>query len=145
MLRIILVSAGQGISPELWDTLGTYVQRKLTEENVAIRSNCKVITVKDHEVTLSDGTTVPASTLGWTAGISPLALVDTLPCPKAKGQASSTSIWKFLSGLGSWPWAAVHSCRIPRRESSTLSPGNTRWVKDKWLDGLSVPPFEATG
>lgn len=100
MLRIILVSAGQGIFQELGDTLNTSVQRNLAGENVEIRLNCKVTAVKDQDVTLSDGTTVPASTLVWTAGISPLALVDTLPCPKAKGRASSTSTWKFLGDLG---------------------------------------------
>ena len=86
MLRVILVSSGTVILPELGEKLGTYAQRKLTEQQVEIHSNCKVVAVTDDDVTLSDGTTVPTNTLVWTAGISPHVLLDTLPCPKTKGR-----------------------------------------------------------
>ena len=86
MFRIILVSAGKFSLPELGEKLGTYAQRKLIEQKVEIHASCKVTAVTDHDVTLSDGTTVPTNTLVWTAGTSPHALLDSLPCPKTKGR-----------------------------------------------------------
>src|SRR6478752_10393022 len=86
MLRIILVSSGKVILPELGEQLGTYAQRKLAEQKVEIHSNCKVTAVTDHDVTLSDGTTVTTNTLVWTAGTSPNFLLGTLPCTKERGR-----------------------------------------------------------
>ena len=86
MLRIILVSSGRVILPELGEKLGTYAQGKLADQQVEIHANCKVTAMTDHDVMLSDGTTVMTNTLVLTAGISPHALLATLPCPKAKGR-----------------------------------------------------------
>jgi NADH dehydrogenase len=90
MLRITLVSSGKIILPELGEKLGLYAQRKLAEQQVDIRLNCKVVAVTGHDVTLSDGTTLTTNTLVWTAGISPHALLDTLPSQKAKGRVLVT-------------------------------------------------------
>ncbi len=85
MLRVILVGAGPVILLELGEKLGTYAQRKLKEQKMEIHANCKVTSVTDHDVTLSDGTTVTTNTLVSTAGISPHALLGTLPCLKSRG------------------------------------------------------------
>jgi NADH dehydrogenase len=120
MLRIMLVSSGQVILPELGDKLGTYAQRKLTEQKVEIHSNCKVTAVSDHDVTLSDGTTVPTNTLVWTAGISPHALLDTLPCPKAKGRVL---VNEYLEVPG-WPgvWALGDCALVPDAKTGAFHP-----------------------
>ena len=111
MLRIILVSAGKVILPELGEELGTYAQRKLREQKVEIHANCKVTAVTDRDVTLSDGTTVPTNTLVWTAGISPHSLLDTLPCPKTKGRVL---VNEYLEVPG-WPglWAFGDCALVP--------------------------------
>ena len=111
MLRIILVSSGPVILPELGEKLGIYAQRKLIEQKVEIHSNCKVTAVTDQDVTLSDGTTVEANTLVWTAGISPHALLNTLPCPKSKGRVL---VNEYLEVPG-WPglWAFGDCARVP--------------------------------
>lgn len=51
LLRIMLVSSGPGILPELGEKLGTYAQRKLAEQKMEIRLNCKVTAVKDQSIT----------------------------------------------------------------------------------------------
>ncbi|MDF0664934.1 MAG: NAD(P)/FAD-dependent oxidoreductase [Nitrospira sp.] len=131
MLRIILVSAGKVILPELGEELGAYAQRKLAEQQVEIHAHCKVTAVTDHDVTLSDGTTVPTNTLVWTAGTSPHALLDTLPCPKTKGRVlvneylevpGWSGLWAFgdcalvpdLKTGGSHPPTAQHALREGR-------------------------------
>ena len=121
MLRVILVDAGQIILPEPRETLGSYAQRKLTEQQVEIHSHCKVTAVTNHNVTLSDSTTVATNTLFWTAGISPHSLLNTLPCPTAKGgrilvnQCLEVSPWP-----GAW---ALGDCAVgPDRKTGGFHP-----------------------
>ena len=120
MLRLILVNSGKVILSELGEKLGTYAQRKLTEQKVEIHSNCKVTAVTDHNVTLSDGTTVTTNTLVWTAGISPHALLDTLPCPKRKGRLL---VNEYLEVPG-WPgiWALGDCALVPDRKTGAFHP-----------------------
>jgi len=120
MLRVILISSGPVILPELGEKLGTYAQRKLAEQKVEIRSNCKVIAVKDQDVTLSDGATMTTNTLVWTAGISPHVLLDTLPCPKAKGRVL---VNEYLE-VPEWPgvWALGDCALVPDRRTGAFHP-----------------------
>jgi NADH dehydrogenase len=120
MLRIILVSAGKVILPELGEELGTYAQRKLGEQKVEIHANCKVTAVTDRDVTLSDGTTVTTNTLVWTAGISPHSLLDTLPCPKMRGRVL---VNEYLEVPG-WPglWAFGDCALVPNRKTGEYHP-----------------------
>jgi NADH dehydrogenase len=120
MLRIILVSAGMVILPELGTKLGTYAQRKLGEQKVEIHANCKVTAVTDYDVMLSDGTTVPTNTLVWTAGISPHALLATLPCQKVKGRVL---VNEYLEVPG-WPglWALGDCALVPDRKTGAFHP-----------------------
>jgi NADH dehydrogenase len=120
MLRIILVSSGKVILPELGEKLGTYAQRKLMEQQVEIHSNCKVTAVTDREVMLSDGTTVTTNTLVWTAGTSPHPLLDTLPCPKERGRVL---VNEYLE-VPEWPglWAFGDCALVPDRKTGKPHP-----------------------
>jgi NADH dehydrogenase len=120
MLRIILVSSGKVILPELGEKLGTYAQRKLTEQKIEIHSNCKVTAVTDREVTLSDGTTVTTNTLVWTAGVSPHPLLNTLPCSKVKGRVL---VNEYLE-VSEWPgvWAFGDCALVPDLKTGTYHP-----------------------
>lgn len=111
MFRIILVSAGKFILPELGEKLGTYAQRKLIEQKVEIHASCKVTAIRDLDVTLSDGTTITTNTLVWTAGTSPHPFLDTLPCPKTKGRVL---VNEYLEVPG-WPglWAFGDCALVP--------------------------------
>ena len=109
MLRITLVSSGKIILPELGEKLGIYAQRKLSEQQVDIRLNCKVVAVTGHDVTLSDGTTLTTNTLVWTAGISPHALLNTLPCQKAKGRVLVNEYLEVPEWPGVW---ALGDCAV---------------------------------
>lgn len=120
MLRVTLVSSLPVILPELGEKLGTYAQRKLTEQQVEIYANCKVTAVTDHDVTLSNGTTVPTNTLVWTAGISPHALLATLPCHKEKGRVLVNEYLDVPGWTGVW---ALGDCAlVPDRKTGTFHP-----------------------
>lgn len=85
-LRVVLVHPGPVILPELSAELGTYAQRKMQERHIEVRVNCKVAGYDGEVVTLSDGETISARTLVWTAGTMPAALLMTLPCRKEHGR-----------------------------------------------------------
>jgi NADH dehydrogenase len=124
MLRIILVNAGTIILPELGEKLGTYAQRKLTEQKVEIHSNCKVTAVTDRDVMLSDGTTVTTNTLVWTAGICPNSLLDTLPCTKVQGRML---VNEYLE-VPEWPgvWALGDCAFVPDLKSGKSHPATAQ-------------------
>ncbi|MBX3326062.1 MAG: NAD(P)/FAD-dependent oxidoreductase [Nitrospira sp.] len=124
MLRIILVSSGRIILPELGEKLGTYAQRKLIEQRIEIHTTCKVTAVTDHDITLSDGTTVTTNTLVWTAGIKPHALLNTLPCQREKGRVL---VNEYLEVPG-WPgvWALGDCALVPDRRTGAFHPSTAQ-------------------
>lgn len=85
-----------------------------------IYSNCKVTAVTDHDVTLTNGTTVPTNTLVWTAGISPHALLGTLPCHKEKGRVLVNECLEVPERPGVW---ALGDCAlVPDRKTGAFHP-----------------------
>jgi len=102
MLRIVLVHSGPVILPELDEKLGAYAQRKLAERNVEFCLNTKVDRFSDGTVRLSDGTSIHANTLVWTAGISPNPLLETIPCAKERGRLHVTEFLEVQARPGVW-------------------------------------------
>jgi NADH:quinone reductase (non-electrogenic) len=86
LIRIVLVHPGTVVLPELGARLGLYAQEKLAKRGVEIRVNVKVKGISDDGVELDDGTTIKANTVVWTAGTSPSAILESLPCAKHQGK-----------------------------------------------------------
>ncbi len=113
LIRVVLVHPGPVILPELDPKLGAYAQEKLIERGVEILVNTKVTGISDHEVYLSDGTSVTTKTLIWTAGTSPHPLLSTLPCAKERGRLLAN---EFLAVQGSpGVWALGDCALVPDR------------------------------
>jgi NADH:quinone reductase (non-electrogenic) len=85
-VRTILISSDEFILPELGKKLGVYAQKKLGARGVEIITSTRVTGVLDGVVELSDGRTIPATTLIWAAGNAPNPLVAALPIPKSGGR-----------------------------------------------------------
>jgi NADH dehydrogenase len=109
MLRLVLVHSGKFILPELGEKLGAYAQRKLVERNVEIKTNARVKSFTNSIVELSDGTTIKADTLVWTAGTSPCALLETLPCTKDHGRIAVNKFLEVDGFPGVW---ALGDCAL---------------------------------
>jgi NADH:quinone reductase (non-electrogenic) len=120
LLRMVLVHPGPVILPELNPKLGTYAQQKLTERKVEVRVNTRVAGVSEHGVALSDGTTLAADTLVWTAGTTPCPLLATLPCQKEHGRVL---VNEYLE-VPEWPgvWALGDCARVPDRKTGKYYP-----------------------
>ena len=86
LVRTILISSEEFILPELGSKLGAYAQRKLAARGVEIITRTRVTAVRDSIIEISDGRTIPSTTLIWAAGNAPNPLVAALPIPKSGGR-----------------------------------------------------------
>jgi NADH dehydrogenase len=120
MIRMVLVHPGGVVLPELSESLGRYAERKLAERGVEIRTATKVAAVTDDTVTLTDGTTLAASTLIWTAGTTPNPLLGTLPCGKERGRIRVD----VHLAVPEWPgvWALGDCALVPDGRTGTFHP-----------------------
>jgi NADH:quinone reductase (non-electrogenic) len=77
----VLVDAAPRILPDIPTRLGDYAGEELRRRGVDIRVGTTLTSAGPHSVELSDGSTVPASTLVWTAGVRPNPLLEELGLP----------------------------------------------------------------
>ena len=68
-IRIILVSAGEKILPEIGD-LGDYAMASLTKNGVEIIKNTKLVDAEPEQISLDNGMKIPYSTLVWAGGVT---------------------------------------------------------------------------
>src|SRR5678815_664285 len=81
-IRVVVVHAGEMLLPELGDDLGRYTQRKLGTRKVEVMTGTAVASYDGATVRLNDGSSIPARTLIWTAGVTPSHIVSVLPVAK---------------------------------------------------------------
>jgi len=109
LIRTVLIHAGPLILPELGGELGTYAQKELAKRNIVIHTNTKVHGVSENGLELSDGSTLPAATVIWTAGTSPSPILETLPCKKQGGRLVVNEFMEVLGWDGVW---ALGDCAL---------------------------------
>ena len=110
-IRVVLIHPDTFLLPELGEELGLYAERKLRERNVDIVKSVRVASYDGSIVTLTDGTSIPASTLIWTAGVKPSAVIASLPCEKERGRLR---VNEYLAVPGvSALWAAGDCAAVP--------------------------------
>lgn len=119
-LRVVLVSPGLTVLPELSPDLGAYTVRQLTRRGIEVRLGSAVKGVTDQGVDLSDGSTIPARTLVWTAGVSTNPLVASLALPAERGRITTNP---YLQVPG-WPgvWAVGDCASIPDPSTNSAYP-----------------------
>src|SRR5207253_3669254 len=118
-LRMVLVTPDPIILPELGPQLGAYAQRKLAARGVEIMTGMKVRGIRDGVVELTDGRTIRASTLVWTAGTAPNPLIAGLPLPKRGGRVLVAEYLPVPGCLGVW---ALGDCALLPDRRGALQP-----------------------
>jgi NADH:ubiquinone reductase (H+-translocating) len=119
-LRMVLVTPDPLILPELGPKLSAYAQRKLGARGVEIITGVKVRGVEHELVTLSDGRTIQASTLVWTAGTCPNPLVASLPVQTRNGRIVVDEYLAVPGRPGVW---ALGDCAlVPDRRTGGFHP-----------------------
>ncbi|OFW72263.1 MAG: hypothetical protein A2Y55_07045 [Actinobacteria bacterium RBG_16_68_12] len=79
--RWVLVDAAPKILPEIPRRLGEYAARHLDRRGVEIHVETTLASFDGREAVLSNGATIPARTLVWTAGVRPNPLLGELGLP----------------------------------------------------------------
>jgi NADH:ubiquinone reductase (H+-translocating) len=110
-VRVVVVHPGKFLLPELGEELGRYAEKKLSERNVEIIKGARVAGYDGSVVQLSDGTSIPATTLIWTAGVKPSVVIESLSCKKERGRLLVNEYLAVpgVSGL----WAAGDCAAVP--------------------------------
>ena len=119
-IRVALIHPESFLLPELGEELGLYAERKLQERNVDVVKGVRVAGYDGSTVTLSDGTSIPASTLVWTAGVKPNPVIAALPCERQRGRVR---VDEYLAVPGvAGLWAAGDCAAVPDVMSGTWCP-----------------------
>jgi NADH dehydrogenase len=120
LVRVIVVHPGAFLLPELGEELGRYTELKLRERNVEIIKGARIASYDGSVVVLNDGTSIPAETLIWTAGVKPSPVIELLPCKKERGRLLVDEFLRVpgVPGL----WAAGDSAAVPDGKTGTFHP-----------------------
>ncbi|MDQ6650630.1 MAG: NAD(P)/FAD-dependent oxidoreductase [Actinomycetota bacterium] len=80
-MRWVLVEATGRILPEVGSDLGSYTVDRLRERGIEVRLETRVTSLTGGQVALDDGSTFPAETVVWTAGVRPNPVVASSDLP----------------------------------------------------------------
>jgi NADH dehydrogenase len=120
LIRVVMVHPGQFILPELGEELGRYAEQKLRERKVEVIKGARVANYDGLVVTLSDGTSIPATTLIWTAGVRPSPVIASLACEKERGRLL---VGEYLAVTGvPGLWAAGDCAAVPILNTEKFHP-----------------------
>src|SRR5437016_135990 len=120
LIRVIVIHPGDFLLPELGQELGDYAERKLRERKVDLIKGVRVASYDGAIVTLTDGNTIPASTLIWTAGVKPSPVIAPLPCEKEHGRLL-VSEYLAVTGVPGL-WAAGDCAAVPVANTEEFHP-----------------------
>ena len=120
LIRVVVIHPGKFLLPELGEELGNYAEHKLRERKVEVIKGARVASYDGSLVTLTDGKSIPASTLIWTAGVKPSPVIATLPCEKEHGRLL---VSEFLAVTGvPGLWAAGDCAAVPILNTEKFHP-----------------------
>ena len=102
LVRVVVVQAGEFLLPELGEGLGRYAQRKLSERGVEVINDVRVTGYNGSVVRLSDGRSIPATTLVWTAGVKMSQVIESLPLRKERGRLLVDESLRVPGVIGLW-------------------------------------------
>ena len=121
--RWVLVDAAPKILPQIPRGLGDYAARLLAKRGVEIRVDTRLERVEAHAATLSDGETIPTSTVVWTAGVRPHPLCAGLGLP-----------------LGAHGHVLVDEMLRVEGHANVWALGDCAWVPNQATPGEFDPP-----
>ncbi|MGZ5504716.1 MAG: NAD(P)/FAD-dependent oxidoreductase [Chthoniobacterales bacterium] len=119
-IRVVVVHPGKFLLPELGEELGRYAEQKLSERNVEIIKGARVAGYDGSVVKLTDNTSIPATTLIWTAGVKASAVIESLDCKKERGRLLVNEYLAVpqVGGL----WAAGDCAAVPTGKAGEFYP-----------------------
>ena len=120
LIRVVVIHPGDFLLPELGEELGNYAERKLRERKVDVIKGVRVASYDGSLVKLTDGKSIPASTLIWTAGVKPSPVIAPLPYQKEHGRLV-VSEYLAVTGVPGL-WAAGDCAAVPVLNTEKFHP-----------------------
>jgi NADH dehydrogenase len=120
LIRVVLIHPGDFLLPELGEELGNYAEHKLRERKVEVIKGVRVASYDGSLVTLTEGKSIPAATLIWTAGVKPSPVIAPLPCQKERGRLL-VSEYLAVTGVPGL-WAAGDCAAVPVANTEKFHP-----------------------
>src|SRR2546423_3435549 len=120
LIRVVLIHPGDFLLPELGQELGDYDECELRERKVDVIKGVRVASYDGLVVTLTNGESIPASTLIWTAGVKPSPVIAPLPCQKERGRLL-VSEYLAVTGVPGL-WAAGDCAAVPVLNTDKFHP-----------------------
>ena len=93
-IRVMVVSARNGILPEVGEELGKYAMEYIKETGIEVITNTKAVDAGEDHVVLSDNTIIPCATMIWAGGVVVEPLIAALNC--AHGQSGRVVVDQYL-------------------------------------------------
>jgi NADH dehydrogenase len=119
--RWVLVDAAPRILPEIPPPLGDYAAAELRKRGIEIHVDTTLASVSADDAVLGDGTTIPTSTLVWTAGVAPNPLLREWKLPlDEKGRVEVDDLLRVRGH--EHVWALGDCARVPNTRSDTPDP-----------------------
>lgn len=83
-VKVVLAEAADRLLTAYTETLGVYARKRLERIGVTVALHNSVKAIEENVIHFADGTTLPAHTLMWTAGVKAAPLADRIDAPKAR-------------------------------------------------------------
>ncbi|HUB37077.1 MAG TPA: NAD(P)/FAD-dependent oxidoreductase [Solirubrobacteraceae bacterium] len=111
-MRWVLVEARARVMPEVAPHLAAFAERELRGRGIETLTGTTIAEVSDRAVRLSDGRSIGARTVVWTAGVRPHPVVARLGLPLSDGGRIEVDRTMRVSGHAS-VWAIGDAAAVP--------------------------------
>jgi NADH dehydrogenase len=128
-MRWVLIEARERIMQEVPETLSGFAERELRKRGIEVRTNTGLSELTARAAVLSDGETVPARTVVWTAGVQPSPAIGKLGLPLDRDGRIVVDATMRVRGL-----------RSHGAHSTVWAIGDGAAVPDAFRAGQSCPP-----
>lgn len=112
----ILISARDGILPEVGEELGNVAMNYLKKVGVNIVTNTKAVDASETEIVLNNGGTIPCSTIIWAGGVAIDPVISSINCEHENG--GRIRVNKFLQNPCNPNVFALGDCAAIKDEKS---------------------------
>jgi NADH:quinone reductase (non-electrogenic) len=117
---VTVIQSRDRILPEFTASMAHYTLKQLARDGISVILNSRVLSVQEGYVTLSEKggqeMNIPAGTVIWTAGISPIEVTSCIPCSKSK--SGRLPVDSFLRVDGYQEIWAVGDCALLTDENT---------------------------
>ncbi|MEV4618863.1 NAD(P)/FAD-dependent oxidoreductase [Asanoa sp. NPDC049573] len=112
----VLVEATNRVLPEVDRDMGAYTVQVLLKRKLDIRLGTRLESCVDGVVKLSDGDSMPADTIVWTAGVKPSPMLDAVDLPRdERGRLTANASLQVVDGdrVVEGAWTAGDCAAVP--------------------------------